>query len=85
MHARDLLQQGYRYAYSLTRDPHDSEDLVQEAWVKLMSTKGHVESKSLLFVTIRHLFIDQYRHKNLIIIDSLDESKEPVAREDMEQ
>lgn len=79
MQARDLLQHAYRYACSLTRSTHDAEDLVQEAWVKLMTSTGYVENKSLLFTTIRNLFIDQYRHNNLIVFDSLDETAEPVA------
>lgn len=85
MDPRDLLQHGYRYAYALTRKAHDAEDLVQEAWVKLMATKGYVDSKSLLFVTIRNLFIDQYRRNNLIVIDSLEVSEEPIAPEKLEQ
>lgn len=73
MEYRDLLQQAYRYAYSLTRSTHDAEDLVQNAWVKLMASKGNVENKSLLFTTIRNLFIDNYRRNNLILIESLDD------------
>lgn len=85
MQAKDLLQHGYRYAYSLTQKPHDAEDLVQEAWLKLTASKGHVANKSLLFVTIRNLYIDQYRHKNLIVIDSLENSQEPEAQEKLAQ
>lgn len=85
MNSRDLLQHGYRYAYSLTRTAHDAEDLVQEAWVKLMSTQGRVESKSLLFTTIRNLFIDQYRRNNLIVFDSLENNAEPIAAEKVAQ
>jgi len=85
MIARELLQLGYRYAYSLTHKAHDAEDLVQEAWVKLMAAKGHVDSKSLLIVTIRNLYIDQYRRNNLIVFDSLEVSAEPIAPEKLAQ
>ncbi|MFV2056146.1 MAG: RNA polymerase sigma factor [Thiohalomonadales bacterium] len=81
MNCKDLLQHGYRYAYSLTHTAHDAEDLVQEAWVKLMSARGHVDSKSLLFVTIRNLYIDQYRRNNIIVFDSMENIQEPAAEE----
>lgn len=73
---RDLLQAGYRYALSLAFNHHDAEDLVQEAWVRVSRLHGSVEHKSLLYVTIRNIFIDQYRRKNLVLIESLEDYQE---------
>ena len=58
---KELLQAGYRYALSLTHHPHDAEDFVQTACLKLYSKKGRMKSKALLFKTIRNLFFDQQR------------------------
>ena len=64
--AEDLLQVGFRYAYSLTHHYQDAEDLVQTAWLKLHQQYGHIASKSILFTTIRRLFIDQYRRRKIM-------------------
>ena len=70
MNNKDLLQAGYRYALSLIHHRSDAEDLVQEAWVKLMGTYGLVTSKSLFFTAIRTIYIDKYRRSRLFVIDS---------------
>jgi RNA polymerase sigma-70 factor (ECF subfamily) len=77
MNDGDLLQAGFRYAFALTHNHHDAEDLVQEAWVKLCASRGGVQSKSLLFVTLHNLFIDQYRRKKLVVIESWGERRDP--------
>jgi RNA polymerase sigma-70 factor (ECF subfamily) len=82
---RGLLQSGFRYAYSLTHQHHDAEDLVQEAWLKLCKAHGYVKDKPLLFVAIRHLFIDQYRRKNLVVLESLESVAEPATEDDLLQ
>ncbi len=64
--AEELLQSGFRYAYALTHHHHDSEDLVQAAWLKLHERYSEVKTKALFFTTIRNLYIDQYRRKKLI-------------------
>ena len=69
-----LLQSGFRYACSLTHQPAEAEDLVQEAWLKLANSKHADWNKPLFFTTLRHLFIDRYRRNRLVIMDSLDES-----------
>jgi len=66
----DLLQHGFRYAYSLCHQTEDAEDLTHDAWLKLsMSDHRNQVNKGLLFTSIRNLFIDQYRRNNLINID----------------
>jgi DNA-directed RNA polymerase specialized sigma24 family protein len=37
---RELLQAAFRYAFSLTHHQYDAEDLVQSAWLKLLSMKS---------------------------------------------
>jgi len=72
-----LLNAGYRYALSLTTDSGDAEDLVHDAWLRLVGRYGTTPDKPLLFRTIRNLFIDNYRrnrriehhHKTIASID----------------
>lgn len=59
----ELLQEGFRFALSLTNNRHDAEDLIQECWIKLYEKSGYIESKNLLFTVIRNRFIDIYRKR----------------------
>ncbi len=72
-----LLQSGFRYACSLTHQQAEAEDLVQEAWLKLVRRKQSEQdpswSKSLFFVTLRNLYIDRYRRNRLVVLEPLDE------------
>lgn len=79
---KDLLQAGFRYAFSLTQSQHDAEDLVHDAWIRLNSKQRKQCNKSLMFTTIRNLFIDQYRRKILIVFDALDDDNEPATIDD---
>ena len=67
----ELLQAGFRYAYALTHNRQDAEDLVQTAWLKLYQRYGEVERKALFFTTIRNLYIDQYRRRQRIQFTTL--------------
>lgn len=79
---RDLLQAGYRYALSLRPGRQDAEDLVQEAWLRLRRRGTGIDSKALLFTTIRNLCIDQYRRDKLIVLEAFDEREGGAARID---
>jgi RNA polymerase sigma-70 factor (ECF subfamily) len=72
---RELLQAAFRYAFSLTHHQHHAEDLVQSAWLKLLSMKAKIPAKSLLFVTIRHLFFDDLRRRKIVSFRELDEEQ----------
>ena len=74
---RDLLQAGYRYALSLTHQPPDAEDLVQEAWLNLSRRYGRVETRAVLFTAVRNLFIDQCRRRKIVHFESLDQPTPP--------
>lgn len=62
--AEELLQAGYRYALSLTHDPDEAEDLVQDTWIKLQQ-KGHGQPERAFFLrSLRNLWIDEIRRRN---------------------
>ncbi|MES2996987.1 MAG: RNA polymerase sigma factor [Verrucomicrobiota bacterium] len=68
-----LLQMGYRFALSLTHHREEAEDLVQETWLNLCRRYGGVETRAVLFTSIRNLFIDQCRRRKLAFFESLDQ------------
>lgn len=72
MTERKLLDDGYRYALSLIKDPLGAEDLVHDAWVKLYEKKREL-TKALFFVTIKNLFIDRYRQKKFFVLDGAED------------
>ena len=73
----ELLQAGYRYALALTHHPQDAEDLAQEAWLNLSRRYGRVESRAILFTTVRNLFIDQCRRRKVVQFESMDREDPP--------
>jgi RNA polymerase sigma-70 factor (ECF subfamily) len=72
----ELIQAGYRYALSLTHNEHNAEDLVQDACFKLLKAHGLVHARPLLFTAIRNLYIDRYRHENVLSFEELHDDKE---------
>jgi len=68
-----MLQSGFRYAYSLCNDYHDAEDYVQQAWFKLHRKYGKVETKALLFKTIRNLRMDRLRRDKIVTFEPMEE------------
>lgn len=58
-----LLNAGYRYALSLSASDCDAEDLVHDAWVRLMRHQRYSPDKPLLYRTIRNLYIDRFRRR----------------------
>ncbi|MDQ8182759.1 RNA polymerase sigma factor [Pelagicoccus sp. SDUM812005] len=73
----ELVQAGYRYALSIARHHQDAEDLVQQAWLKLMRAYGRVEGTPVLFRTIRNLFYDIKRRDKIVQFEPLEKSPEP--------
>ncbi len=71
----DLLQRGYRFAFSLTHDREEAEDLLQDAWLAVLKRRGprHV---GYLFQTIRNRFVDQARRRRLIVLEPLGTEEE---------
>ena len=73
----ELLDRGFRFALSLTRDRADAEDLIQDA-VTSMLTKEASWHPSYLFATIRNRFIDGYRRTQNVKFVSLESEMESV-------
>ena len=61
-----LIERGYRYAYSLTHDAADAEDLLQEAWVSVLRAGGR-QTAAYLFTAIRCRFIDSLRARKQLV------------------
>lgn len=66
---RQLIQAGYRYALSLTHQEHEAEDLIQQACLKSIRSRGSLVGKSYLFVAIRHLFYDSAKRPRNASLD----------------
>ncbi len=84
----ELIQSGYRYAYSLSSDTQDAEDLVHDAWIRVERRYGPTPDKALLFRAVRNLFIDRYRRTqrlrlveyhedDLVVIDEATDNELP--------
>ncbi len=66
----DLLQRGFRFAFSLAHDRETAEDLLQEAWLAVIRAKGPWK-RSYLFTTIRNRYIDQWRRRKRVVMEPL--------------
>lgn len=68
----------YRYLFSLSKDHHLAEDLVQEAFYRAYVQMADYDIKNLktwLFKVAYHAFIDHYRkHKRIIISEDVHEN-----------
>lgn len=77
---RELVQRGYRYAFSLTHDKTRAEDLLQDAWVSTLKA-GTTPQRAYLFSAIRSRFLDKYRRAQLLVFESLDEKQETAQHD----
>jgi len=75
----ELLQRGYRFAFSLSHDAARAEDLLQEAWVSVLRAKGP-HTVGYLFATIRSRFVDRYRRELIAPTESLDSQPQLAAQ-----
>lgn len=69
----EILQQGYRYAFSLTHSGDLAKDLVQEACLKVMQQNKPLEISYFIRV-IRNTFIDDYRRSKKVMYSSIENS-----------
>lgn len=65
---RDLLLRGYRYALSLTHQPATAEDIVQDAWVSILSAQGP-RTLRYLFCAIRSRVYDRWRREQWVVLE----------------
>ena len=90
---QEYAPQGLRYAFSMLRNVADAEEVVQEAFVRILrnfevSESSEVDSlkleagrfAGLFFTTIRNLCIDSIRKQQRQSTTGLDASLEPVAK-----
>lgn len=75
----ELLRQGYRFALSLTHDPSQAEDLLQDAWVAVLGAKGP-RTAAYLITAVRSRWVDRHRRALIAPTESLD-AKPRLARE----
>ena len=75
----ELIDAGFRYAFSLAHHRQDAEDLVQQACLRVFRRKGNTGDKSYLFVTIRNLFLDKCRRRSLVSFTQLSDETTPKA------
>lgn len=75
------LQRLFGYAFSLTGNHHQSEDLVQECAVRALSAKNTPRDerayRAWLFRILRNAFLDQARHNKTIAAYAADEVSAP--------
>ncbi len=74
MTLESLLADAYRYALSLCSKAVLAEDLVQEAWLRVVERYGSDFSKPLLYRTIRNLYVDRWRHESRFPTETFDEN-----------
>lgn len=78
---RDHSEQVYRLALRLTGNPHDAEDLTQDAFVRVFKSIHTFKPGTLsgwLHRITTNLFLDQARRKQRIRMDSLSAAPEYV-------
>lgn len=79
MFDKEILQQLYRYCYSLTCDEHEAYDLLQGAVEKFIKFNV-VASQPVAYVKkiIYNRFIDDYRRQKIVQFESLEEAALPA-------
>ena len=78
---------GLRFAYSMTGDIVEAEEVLQEAFCRLLGPlrRGQFSGANssfgpFFFQTIRHLSIDKWRTKNRRRVVPMDDVPEPIQR-----
>lgn len=69
-----LLQQGYRYAYSLTHNVTQAEDLIQDAWLSILKKQAPTNAP-YLFTVIRNHFLNQLKREKIIPLIAIEETQ----------
>ena len=81
MFDQDELNQLYQYAYSLSRHTEDSYDLLYSVIEKCLKNKIQPLSKAYVRTMIRNQYIDQWRRKQIIEFESVENFDTTLAIE----
>ncbi len=71
-----VARQGYRFALSLTHDPHRAEDLLQDAWIAVLKAGGPTNA-AYLNTAIRTRLVD-LRRRALVLSGNSTGTKTPM-------
>lgn len=69
----EVLQRGYRYAFSLAHDREEARDLIQEACLRI-SRRGGPWTVPFLVTVIRNIFLDERRRGRVLSFRPLEEA-----------
>lgn len=69
---RQLLQKGYRYAYSLTHNAAQAEDLVQDAWLSILKNQAPHNIQYLITV-VRNCFLNQLKREKIVPLVTIED------------
>jgi RNA polymerase sigma-70 factor (ECF subfamily) len=80
----------YAYCMQFTKSPEDSEEIVQDVFVKLWTNREHIRQKdtlrSLLFIMTRHHIISAFRSRiNQPVYEEYINCKEAMSVNDVSQ
>ena len=79
MFDKDVLQQLYRYSYSLACDEHDAYDLLQAALEKhIKSTVVATQPTAYIKKIIYNQFIDKCRREKIVQFENLEDATLPT-------
>ena len=79
MFDKEILQQLYRYAYSLTCDEHDAYDLLQGAIEKFIKSNTEAnQPTAYIKKIIYNRFIDDCRRQKIVQFENMEEAALPA-------
>lgn len=84
MFTQSQLHSLYRYCYSLCHHSDDAYDLLQSALEKYLNVDAIKISNAEAYVRgcARNLFIDECRHKKIVLLESIEDQHEIVAAQE---
>ena len=79
----------YRVAYHLTGNAQDAEDLLQDMYLKLWQKRDDLPDEAMkeayLVTMMRHLFLDQRRHKRIDASEDIEAHASPPDERSLDE
>ena len=79
----------YRVAYHLTGNIQDAEDLLQDTYLKLWQKREDLPDEAMkeayLVTMMRHLFLDQRRHKRIDASEDIEAHASPPDKRSLDE